>query len=370
MTEKPCWPRDYRRVRPCDPVEITAPFVGTIRFDGRCLTHEPDPAVLDGVYGRFVVEGGRVTRFLPETVPAYTPPPCAATPEPCDDCEGEGVELSTDAANLSKLDVNGRLLTQLVVSSSGNVQISGNGTASNPLRVTVVESSSQTGEIVSATPDILGVAGGTVLSHLPSAGAGEIINGIEFDAYGHALKASSAGTGETGVTTIVTNPDAIEKTEQNGAVSLTLPTMFTANLELSTGRQILYVDMYGRITAVTDAVIDELDELSYVMPGGWQEIMFNFGTFYSGYMRVTYTGDLGFTTSGAYGLGQLTTGCSALLDTLPLQAFIRYDGGRAVGFEARSTMEVLGGSHVLALTVPSPVPNDAMGILDIGRCRS
>jgi hypothetical protein len=347
---------------------VEIPFGGTLRFDGKCLSYDPREYP-DGVYGRFVVKGGKVVKLLPEKVPAYTPPPCPPGPEPCDGCEGE-VALSDDPDNLSALDAEGKLVTKIVTSAVGDVRLAGYGNAASPLRVVGATSGGGAAPtVVSGSPDILDVTPAGVISHKPSAGANTTINGIEFDAYGHAVGGSDAAPPTGGVTALEVNADALTKLDNNGGVLLSLPVQFGAEQTIATGRQEIAVDMYGRVTDFREALIDELDSLSTVIAGGWDVYDYDFGIFYPGYLRVSYSGDLGFNTLNAWGLGPLVAGVTVKLNGISLQAFIRYDSGRAVGIEARTLTQVAGDVHRLTLTVPAPVPVSAVGLLDVTRCR-
>jgi len=86
--------------------------------------------VPDGVYTSLTIKGGCITGVGIREEPAYTPPLC------CPSCgepgsPGGDVVLSTDNCNLLR-SVGGALLVKPVFSTSGNVTVTGCGTASSP----------------------------------------------------------------------------------------------------------------------------------------------------------------------------------------------------------------------------------------------
>jgi hypothetical protein len=352
-------------------VEIRAPFVGVIRFDGQCLTHEPDLMPEDGVYGRFVVKDGRVTEFLPEEVPAYTPPPCPPEPAPCGDCLEPLPALSVAADNLTFLDTDGSLLTRVYAAGTGSASVSGKGTPDDPLKVNVAAPELGDVSISTTTPEALRVTG-RIIDHVTSPAGGQVVGGIEFDQYGHAVKAAESSGGTTGVVSLDTVEAAIRKEEQGGAVVLTLPTQFDTGRTIVTGRQEIDVDIYGRVTAYRDGIIDELDRVSAVVTGGWTEFSFSFGMYYAGYLRLSFVCDLNYTfTAQPYpvGLTPLPAGFRVFLDGTQFQCWMRTSYNRAAGLEGISVMPVAGAEHVLRIEVPVALSATAYGLLDISRCR-
>jgi hypothetical protein len=350
--------------------------VGTIWFDGKCLSFEPESHP-DGIYGRFVVEGGRVTAFLPEEVPAYTPPPCVQHPSPCGDSgtgsgggSGGGAAappaVSPSGDNLTRLDALGRLMSELFATGSGAAVVSGKGTASSPLRIHVAQQAADTA-VQTDTPDILRV-NGRIVGHRTPSGAGPVINGVEYDQYGHAVRAAAGAGGLSGVASVDTEESAIRKSGTAGAVVLTLPTFFSTTQTVHTGRQAVDIDMYGRVIAYRTELLDDLDRVSVPVPGGWDTFGFVFGLYLPGLLRVSLQADLGFTDTGAWGLAA-KAGARVLLDDTPLQTFVRYDGGHGVGLEALTAQEIAAGQHQITLSLPAANPEGAWGLLDISRCR-
>jgi hypothetical protein len=359
-------------------VEIRAPFVGVIRFDGKCLSFEPEDHP-DGVYGRFVVQGGRVVAFLPEEAPAYVPPPCPPLAGPCGEGGSSGgggsgsgggfPGVSPQSGNLSSLDQDGKLLTRLNTAGTATVTLSGNGSAASPLRATAVPAAVQT-DVQTDTPDILRVQG-RMVGHKASPGAGQVLNGIEFDQYGHAVGFHDLSSG-TGVLSLSTDPLAITRIENNGAVLLSLPTYHPTAATIATGRQELDIDPYGRITAVRAAALDDTDRISTAVTGAWQELHYPFGFNHPGLLRVRLRADLGagYADSPAlYGLRPLPPGWAAYVDDLPFALMADVAANRVVGLEGLGAQPLTAASHVLRVALPAAVPSTFHGLLDIERCR-
>jgi hypothetical protein len=371
-----CFPRHSRGTSGCPPVKAETLFDGTFVFDGRCLFHEPGLVPPDGVYGRFVVADGKVTEFLPEEIPTYTPPPCVPEPEPCGE-GGEGAEVSPLAGNLTKKDTDGTLLTRLYTSSTDSVTLSGNGTAGSPLRAVAAGSvpggggGGGGGSIISATPDVLPVQGNTI-SHATSAGGGQILNSIEFDAYGHAIGASSA-PGFEGVKAVEVEDAAIKKEENNGVVLLTLPMKFNNPPEIQAGDTVLDVDIYGRVTGFRQGTGDAAnDRISEVIEGNWRDLTVEFDTHTAGKIRVGYWGDLTLNLGGGFaGFAPTPAGVIVKLDGTVMRAFLKYTGTYVQGFEAVTNGTVQAGAHSLTVTITATgiVPTSYPGLVDIWVCR-
>lgn len=110
-------------------------FGGSLHWNAakKCLTATKTP-LPDGWVRSFLVVNNCIVDYSYDE-PDYraTIAPCAPVPDDCNGSGGGGYPLSNDPANLTQI-INGELLTKLYYEGSGLV-ITGNGTASSPLRI-------------------------------------------------------------------------------------------------------------------------------------------------------------------------------------------------------------------------------------------
>jgi hypothetical protein len=336
---------------------------GTIKFDGECLSHEPGVSYPDGVYGGLVVQNGTVTELLPDKELTYTPPPCAALPAPCEDGELT-VEIANDPANLSQLNLNGEILTKIITNNTPTAQLVGNGTASNPLKVNVTQTSSQL-NLITSTPEVMDVTNGDI-KHKTSGVSASTYLGFTVDQFGHIKSYTAPATSNQGVLSLDVVPGTLSIQSSNGAVILGLPSNFSNSSTFSTGLYRITVDTYGRITGITEEVLENLDTISSVINSGWTTFTYNFTTVNNGYLRIRYIGDLAFPYTG-YGLIPLPTGLTVALNNTNLNGYAFLTNNRVSGIEIRTTNIIASGSYSLVITAPNTVTST--GILEVFRCR-
>lgn len=189
----------------CPAFDICLPFGGRLYSDGGCVLYSPPanpPA--DGTYGRFTVRGGCITSATPEAVETYTTSPCAPVPCDCGSPSDEPVELSTRSGNLLSYDASGALLGVLVTQAGPGITISGNGTTSNPLKISA-GGSSQTVVVAGNTGVTVTSSGNRyVVSHGDTGHAQTIAAlGLTFDGFGHFTKYTQPSSTDSGVKKVI-----------------------------------------------------------------------------------------------------------------------------------------------------------------------
>lgn len=358
--------------RICDSFTTCLPFGGLLAFDGECITFtEPTQAPEDGVYDRFVVQNGCITEARKADLPTYTPPPCTPIPVPCDDTGSGTITISPDVANLLYWDSSSRLVGKLFYENSGDVTLSGNGTAGSPLRISANIAPTIT-TITSPTPDVLLLANpDTNVFTLAMATISNSVVGVhagfEIDRYGRVVGYTEPAAG--GVTEIRETPGNTVVTGAQGVYIIDLPTLYSTLQKVQAGDQELTIDMQGRVSQIDNKAQAVGDRFSTVISGSWTTNTFSFTSTISGRMRISYKGNIGSITSAvSEGLITLPSDIQLLVDTQTIAAYaVVTDGQYIVGIEALTPNTYLAGDHTMALVSNNNITNPL--ILDISLCQ-
>lgn len=177
----------------CPSWDLCLPF-GTRLYsqDGCVQIEKPETTPQDGVYGKIVVKNGCIVDVLSEDIPLYNGPACAPVPCPCDGEGGSGSGLlpSSVAGNLFEIDPVGGALVKLSVKEGAGISITGDGTATNPITISVKDVGGNATIYIKPGNNGVTITGdGTAkapytISHQEK-GEERTIQGMSFDRYGH-----------------------------------------------------------------------------------------------------------------------------------------------------------------------------------------
>lgn len=346
-----------------EPFTVGLPFGRTLIWDGRGLSVTRGRKVPDGTYGLAVVKDGVLVDLEPQPLPVYTPPACVPPPQPCGD-GGQGGDLVLDpsAANLSKFNLLGQLLTTLRVVGGDRVTVSGSGTDADPLRVSVSLPASRLA-LDTSTKDALKLTGqGTedqpyMLDHAKPAGftGGPGFGGFSFDAYGHAT--GYAEPPASGVNQVTATPNTLNVLSSTGVVVLSLASLHSAVFQIDTGRGVLEVDTYGRVTDHTpyDPPLRSWRFVSSLASA--TQLSAAFETSEIGFVRGSV---LGLPLSASTAVVSPPVGYSATIDGSLVNCWAAL--GR---LEMKSMSSLAEGEHTLVLTSPSNVATPVIVDLDL-----
>jgi hypothetical protein len=355
---------------------VCLPLGRKLYFDGKCLyLREPVEIPPDGEYGGVKVEGGCITEVLPKEVPIYQAPPCEPMPGPCGGGgggDGGSLEIDQSVSNLSKLSLSGKLLTELVAEGVAPVTVTGNGTASNPLRISASMPSASV-SLMTSTPSCLEVSGsGGAMDPFDirhkSLYAETAIGPFTLDGNGH-VTGYTAPTASDGITTLSSPLKTMTVQVSGAAATVDLAPLFTEDASFEATNAIISVDMYGRITGATGGTAGPpADRWSFVVDQGWTTRDFAFETLALSKFRASYKGDFGLTKAGVFGLTAPPAGLTVTLDGQPLTTvYAVMDSNRVVGLEIYVNLEVAAGEHTLSLTTTMATPGP--GTLDVSLCQ-
>ena len=356
-----CHPHHERRYKP---LVLDLPFGRKLIWDGRGLSLKDGRKVDDGTYGLVVFKDGVPVDVLPQPLPVFTPPPCVPQPEPCSDGDGSGsVELDPSAANLSRWNETGRLLTTLSVVAGDHVNAAGHGTAWDPLRLSLSLPQSRLA-LQSVTTDVLPVTGSGdesspyQIRHAKPAGftGGPGFGGFAFDSYGHAIGYIEPPA--AGVNQITVAPGTLTAQPDTGVVVMSLAELHSGALSVELVDGTLAVDMFGRVTGFSPTV-RQPDAWRFVVGlATGTEVEIEFATTYAGQIRGTA---LGLPLTNATAVSQ-PSGYSAVLDGTVVNCWSVL--GR---LEMKTIAVVDAGDHALTLTVPASVSTPV--IVDLSLCQ-
>lgn len=188
----------------CPDWSVCLPWGGRLYQTEGCVRYEPGTPPPDGVYGLFTLKDGCFIKAEEHPSDVYHPDPCAPVPCPCDS-EGEGsgnlCNPSTAVGNLYTCDAAGKPLVKVYVEGQSNITVTGNGTSTNPFKLSAnlgdagVTSITSGSDAITVNP----TTGNVEIGH--KLGWNEhTVMGMTFDQYGHLTNYSEqAATGITGI---------------------------------------------------------------------------------------------------------------------------------------------------------------------------
>lgn len=358
--------------RVCDSFSTCLPFGGSLAFDGECITFtKPTQVPDDGIYDSFVVQNGCITEARKADLPTYTPPPCTPIPAPCYDTGNGTITLSPDAANLLYWDSSSRLMGKLFYENSGEIVISGNGTAGSPLRISANIAPDVT-TITSTTPDVLLLNNPdtNVFTLAMAAISNSVVGthaGFEIDRYGRVVGYTEPAAG--GVTEVRGTEGNIEVSGAQGVYIINLPSLHTTEKKVQAGDQELTIDMQGRVSQIDNSAQAVGDRFSTIISGSWTTNSFSFVSTVSGRMRISYKGNIKTTTSAVTeGLVILPSDIQLFVDSQSVSGYaVVTDSQYIIGIEALTPNMYLAGDHTVALVSTDNITSPL--ILDVSLCQ-
>lgn len=272
---------------PCSEWSICLPFGGRLYSSGGCVYAEVGSPPPDGVYGKIVIANGCIIGAEPEDVPIYTGSPCAPQPDSCSNAAtsstsarifstmaasssgssgssgGGCCEPSSLSGNLYKLDAAGKPVVQLSARGGGGLSVTGSGTTSDPLVISLANSSGSSSEggvyVRSANNAIAASGAGTradpvVLTH--KTGLQTIVNGMSFDAYGHLTSYNASASAGSGVTGIIGGQGIEVSVDQQSKINTISMRTQANDVEgnYAFGAYDVELDEYGRISRLSRGI--------------------------------------------------------------------------------------------------------------------
>lgn len=388
----------------CESFDTCLPLGARLTYNGECLTYTPSSTPLpDGVYtnANVTLENNCIVNITSGTAPQYQPSPCTPAVTPCDGDTG-GVVLDPAACNILTTDASGRLrgCLNILVDPSSPVNISGQGTADDPLTITWTGTIGDRTYIVSGTSDVLPISGtGTlanpyIISHsesiLPGTGP---YNGVTYDEYGHAVGYTApeingiigvegadgitvdveAGIATVSLTPIEATPGTYLMGGYNVTVDLAGRTIdVVPAISLTPGTYdplftIFDVNGLGSIESITPVLRQADINWSKIFTGNREDNTIIITPSYQGELRIHYTGTLVGTTTTTDGLAPLPAPYEMQVNGVGVSAFALVAGGVIIGVESFVPNTYAPGSHSISLiTTDDPATTfTGLGILDV-----
>lgn len=236
----------------CPDWDICLPFGGRLYKEGDCIRHVPGNPPPDGVYGLITVAGGCIVSADAEPVSKYQGDPCAPVPCPCDSEGATGTSNlcnpSTTSGNLYECDMAGRPLVRAYVTGSDNVTVTGNGTSTNPYRISIDQGDAGVTNLTSNSAALIvrPNTGAVTIEHKTGYNDRTIM-GMVFDEWGHLTAYNEQGA--TGVTGIVPGGGIAVETDQSSGIA-TIELEEPANHlqgDYTVGGWTLTLDKYNRV---------------------------------------------------------------------------------------------------------------------------
>lgn len=175
----------------CPSWEVCLPFGASLVSKGGCVNYIPGTNIpVDGVYSKITIANGCIVSAELADIPIYTSPPCAPIPTPCDGEGGAMPDPSPTTGNLFQYDASGRPLVKLSVQSGNGINVTGDGTTSNPLTITNTQETPEAIQIQAGNSAIQITGNGTAedpykISHALNLGG---VQGVyDFDEFGHLI---------------------------------------------------------------------------------------------------------------------------------------------------------------------------------------
>lgn len=399
-------------------MSVNLPLGMVLRNNGEEWILEGSPSVADGVYNEVVVANGTISSLRNAELTEIVPAPCAPRPGSGDGGSGATVVLDPSESNTLSWTADGRLKSQVYVSNSSDIQVTGLGSSRSPFSFTLVSQDDNDNTfIVNGTPDILELDGSGsqsdpyIISH-KRARSGEY-SGFTFDAYGH-LTSYTAPSGSTYITKVAQGAGIVVDTPAPGVAQVSLPSLNLTELKYRFGSQNVTVDPQGRVKDITavqvaaagtyDGFANEFTYDDYGLLIGVSPVArfadFAFRQIFQparltttmnitprlyGKLRVSYKGLLGdaikedpggdepvvYYEDGYY---SLPTVCQLTIDNVSVPCYIQVLDKVFVSVEAIYTPPVdgtfiIGAQHSVSIVMlNSPQFND-IGIMDVDLCQ-
>lgn len=239
----------------CDDIDVCLPFGGRLYTNGGCLAYEQGTAPEDGTYGKIKVQNGCIVGVEEDDATQYAATPCAPVPNPCD-CDG-GVNISGVQGNLLFKDGSGDLAAVLYYEAGNGIEMSGDGTAENPLTV------SATGGGGGGVSSVLGNGvievttsnNSAIVKHKQSVAGSGTIGSVKIDSYGHVIGAAEVST-DSGVKAVLGGDGINAVTDPNtNIVTVSLGDMLDApSGTWWLGGYLVDIDSKGRVTGVRQEI--------------------------------------------------------------------------------------------------------------------
>lgn len=366
------------------PFDVCLPFGRVLRYDGTGFTLEGGVNTPDGVYGLFTVENGCITGAQEQPVCDYTPQPCTPAAAPCGDSGSGSVTLQPGTDNLLNFDSSGRLGAQLNYEAGDGITVTGYGTASSPLRISVDAAESESVALRSANSAIKVSGSGVAtdpfyLEHVESAAGAGTYNGITIDDYGHvtgieevtgALTDVMAGPG-LGVTasgtirTISLNSQSdVSGTYVVGGYSVTYDThgivtgisevvrlTDEATLDVDPAQYIFTLTQGGSVAGLTRKAAAAEDNFAEIFTPARSDTTLTFTTAKSGYFKIQYQGLLPLTNATAVnGFVALASPYRLLVNGRTITAYARRIAAGYTEVVALTDALYAAGEHTVAIS--------------------
>lgn len=238
-----------------EPFSVCLPLGRVLRYDGTGFTLEGTVATPDGVYGLFTVENGCITGAQEQPACEYTAQPCTPAAAPCGNGGSGSVTLQPGADNLLNFDSSGRLGARLLAEGGSGINVSGTGTVSDPLKITL-DTVEQDGTAIRAADQTVTVEGTGAaadpyfIGHAASGVTPGTYNGITVDERGHVTAAEET----TGAITDVQGSPGIEVQSAGTTRTLSLAAQSEVSGTYTLGGYNVTCNTYGIVTRVAEAI--------------------------------------------------------------------------------------------------------------------
>lgn len=172
---------------------VCLPFGRALEWDGSGLRLKGKVTLPNGNYGVITVEDGCITDAQEQPVCEYTPQPCSPAASGCSGStsgSSSSLVLQPSADNLLNYDASGRLGAELNYVASDGINITGNGTSSNPLVISSIPTEATQTHLVSgnAGVSVTGDGGSStpyVVTHIDGRLSGGVYGSFTIDDFGH-----------------------------------------------------------------------------------------------------------------------------------------------------------------------------------------
>lgn len=384
----------------CEAFTACLGFGRSLTYDGTCIRLEGSSTIADGEYSSFTVANGCITGASQAPVPEYTPTPCAPSADPCGGSGGGSVSIQTNQCNMLSVDASGALGAYIVIEEGEGVNVEGCGTTTNPLKISVDGAGGSGGSstyVTAAVPSVIDVTGtGTVsnpyeVTPVESGVAPGTYGGFTVDRYGRIT--AYAEESLPYVISVLAG-DGIDVTTQGGIATVSLKQVSADPGTYQWGGYDVTTDLAGRVIdvqrtiALTAGVYDPLFNnylindygsiadivtvtrtadfsFSKLFTGNRSNNSMTITTTYRGFLRITYTGDLGSSTSTANGLINLPSAYSVTVNNLNQSAYARVINSRLAEVYVVGLSLLDAGTHSIVITGPDD-PDTGVAFSDIG----
>jgi hypothetical protein len=252
-----------------------------------------------------------------------------------------------------------------------NVVMSGAGTQTSPLKVSVGSLANDTSVTVDAehltiTGDGAAASPFHIAHKKPAAIGGSNYGGFTLDTAGHitAYAEPSAGGSATSIQGVA---GVVDVTTQSSVAVISLPSKFQTAQTIPLGSHNLTVDMQGRVEKIEVISGDAIapGRHSMIFQGSRTASTFTFEALVAGRFRGSYKGNLGIDLVSV-SLENLPADITVTVDELPITALAVVEGNKVVGVEFLTPSSYASGVHVVTINTTEPVTFS--GMMDIVIC--